>query len=103
MHYPLTDTCGEILLRVRAQRTHNGYGQRSHGCQPQNGQRVVADSGSDQLVQPSVSAQPAGLENVVEDNLQGPGLKQAGGPFANDRQQSGYEGFTMRTQEIDDG
>ena len=83
VHHPLADARSEIFLRVGADCTHYRDRQRGDGGEFQYRQPVRADERHNLVVDPTVRVGLAGLQNIVEDNLYGPGLQQVGGAFAN--------------------
>lgn len=98
VHHPLTHTGGQIFFRVRTQRTHYGDGQSAKRGDLQNGEAVAASQRRNHASQPSTRM--FGFQDVVDNQLQGPGLQQVRGAFADRRQQGDGQRLGVGLQQI---
>ena len=96
---PLTHVGSEVFFGVGAQRIRNGNDQDGDAGEDENIARRRTCGGADEMVQPTVMV--LALQQVVENDLQGPGFEQAGDAFPCDGEQSKPQLATVRPQQFE--
>lgn len=87
VHDPLADAGGEIFFSIRTDRADDGDDGHGKDGEVEHGVLIVTGDAGDDAGEPG--RQGLGLEEVVDDDFERPGVEQVGDCFAEDNQGEG--------------